>query len=148
MAEADVKFKEGVYDVALKKAQTHLKSDPKSLRGLEIASKASRQLQNYKDAAYYAEQVFLITKSPKYKYLQAAAVRKSGDLESAMKLTNQVIDLDSNYGPAYLLKAEIYKSRFGTGEEYTELIRRAAQCDFKDANFKADLKAAQASIAK
>jgi hypothetical protein len=148
LADADVKFKEGVYDVALKKAKAHLKLDPKSLRGLEIASKSSLQLHKYRDAAYYAEKVFMITKSPRYKYLQAAAIRRAGDLESALKLANQVTDLDSNYGPAYLLKAEIYEARFGIGDEYVREVKKAAQCDFKNEHFKADLKAAQTSIPK
>lgn len=65
-----------------------------------------------------------------------------------MRIADLITAKDPNYGPAYLLKAEIIRMREGVSKNYVELVHSAETSGFANRSFEKDLADAKLTIAK
>lgn len=146
LAGAVDSFNRGKHQEALNSAREYLELVPDSRMGLEIAAKSSGNLHLYKEGAEYAKRLYIVDKRPKNLYMQASYLFEGKKTEESMIVLNSLIRSYPNFGPAYLLKAEIVRLKTGVGREYAQLVAKAENCSSDVVGFKEDLKDAQAYL--
>jgi tetratricopeptide (TPR) repeat protein len=148
LAPAVESFNKGMYREALDSAKEYLKSVPNSRLALEMAAKSSVNLKRYQEGADYAGRLFTVDKRPESLYLQASILFSGNKCKDALSVISNLLKMDPNYGPAYLLKAEIVRRQEGIGASYRKLIEKAEGCHFDDDDFKSNLKNARSLLPK
>lgn len=145
---AVAKFKDHNYQSALDAAKECLKTNPDSRLGLEVAAKSARHMDRSVEAAYFAGRLYSVTREPEFLYMKASCLHDGKKYIEAMKVSDQVINAYPNYGPAYLLKAELIRLSEGVNGKYKELIDRAERTHFNETGFREDLNEAKSNLSR
>ena len=106
-------FKTKNFSIALDKARLILKTEPNNLSALEVAAKSLSKGRQYLESAEMMDRYIVIKPMPVQVYFTAYNYFRAKRHKEASRLCEKCLSLDPNFGPVYLLKAEIVKDTNG-----------------------------------
>lgn len=108
----------GKYEKSIKDFKKVLELNPKSENAILSIGKDYYRQEDFESAAFQFEKAYKINdKNAQAALLLARANHKSGEIDKAMEFYNKAINLDKNYGEAYMYRGalKLYLSPNGSG---------------------------------